>query len=329
VGQKINPIIFRLGFNKIWKTEFFEKKNNELPLYIFKDLEIRNYIERFLRIHGIIVNDYKQHYNGSTLNLYISYFVTSEFLPIKSKEKIMIKNTHDEKKIVKNIHNSEQITQFLGNKKIDYSIEGVSRPYTIKQYLNSISSIELLPSRFTPKKSQERNCFEGVFHQIFEVLNLFSNKKLNMVLNFRCINKDLHYLKTTQKKTLMSLQKFRNTLFFKECIKLLFHVVHTSNSANLLAQFIASQLKKTKRHKFFLSFLKQTLVILLNSNLSEVKGIKVTVNGRLNGVPRASNKTILIGDVPAQTISVKLDYVQTTIHNSSGSYGLKVWVIEK
>jgi ribosomal protein S3 len=60
-----------------------------------------------------------------------------------------------------------------------------------------------------------------------------------------------------------------------------------------------------------------------------VKGIKVTVNGRLNGVPRASNKTILIGDVPAQTISVKLDYVQTTIHNSSGSYGLKVWVIEK
>ena len=40
MGQKINPVIFRLGVNKTWKTEFFEKKNNELPLYVFKDLEI-------------------------------------------------------------------------------------------------------------------------------------------------------------------------------------------------------------------------------------------------------------------------------------------------
>jgi len=38
MGQKINPIIFRLGVNKTWKTEFFEKKNHELPLYVFKDL---------------------------------------------------------------------------------------------------------------------------------------------------------------------------------------------------------------------------------------------------------------------------------------------------
>jgi small subunit ribosomal protein S3 len=60
-----------------------------------------------------------------------------------------------------------------------------------------------------------------------------------------------------------------------------------------------------------------------------VKGIKIMVNGRLNGVPRASHKTIVIGDVPTQTISAKLDYTQTTTQNSSGSYGIKVWVIEK
>jgi ribosomal protein S3 len=49
----------------------------------------------------------------------------------------------------------------------------------------------------------------------------------------------------------------------------------------------------------------------------------------LNGVPRAKQKIIVVGDVPAQSISAKLDYSQTTIHNSSGSYGIKVWIIEK
>jgi hypothetical protein len=27
MGQKVNPNIFRLGVNKTWKTEFFEKKD--------------------------------------------------------------------------------------------------------------------------------------------------------------------------------------------------------------------------------------------------------------------------------------------------------------
>ena len=40
MGQKTNPNIFRLGVNKTWKTEFFEKKNAELSLYTFKDFPV-------------------------------------------------------------------------------------------------------------------------------------------------------------------------------------------------------------------------------------------------------------------------------------------------
>ena len=121
MGQKINPTIFRLGVNKTWKTEFFEKKNHELPLYVFKDLEVRNYIERVLETYGIILHDYKQHYNGSTLNLYVSYFVTSDFIVNKKEitEKLMIKNSAGEKKIVENLHNStENEHRFQSNKRI-------------------------------------------------------------------------------------------------------------------------------------------------------------------------------------------------------------------
>ena len=60
-----------------------------------------------------------------------------------------------------------------------------------------------------------------------------------------------------------------------------------------------------------------------------MKGIKIILKGRLNGVPRAKHTILVIGDVPVQSISEKIDYSQTTVHNSNGSYGIKVWVVEK
>ena len=337
MGQKVNPTIFRLGFNKTWKTEFFEKKNNELPLYVFKDLEIKNYIERFLETYGIILHDYKHHYNGSTLNLYISYFITSDFLLNKKEvnEKIIVRNIAGERKTVENLPSVEQPAYFLLNKEISNPSNFFSCPYKTKQYLNSAICTQM-SSQIPPTQLQKSSTIkketlklEGVFLEIFKVLNLFSNDKLDVVFNLCCVNKDLHFLKTTQEKIFMSLQKFRNTPFFKEGIELLFHVAYNSNSANLLAKFIAFQLKKIKRHKFFFSFLKQTLIILLNSDLSKIKGVKMIIKGRLNGAPRAKQKIIIVGDVPAQSISAKLDYSQATTHNSNGSYGIKVWVVEK
>ena len=109
----------------------------------------------------------------------------------------------------------------------------------------------------------------------------------------------------------------------------MFYIVYNKHSANLLAKFIAFQFKKVKRHKFLLSFIKQALILLLNSNLTRLKGMKITIKGRLNGVPRAKSKIILIGDIPVQSISIKIDYAQTVVHNSNGSYGIKVWLVEK
>jgi ribosomal protein S3 len=346
MGQKINPTIFRLGINKIWKTEFFEKKNHELPLYTFKDLEIKDYLERILNTYGFILHDYKQHYNDSIVNLYISYFVTPELLMEKqnANKKIILKNSVGENKCIKKFVANKQAS-FQSLKSADRIFYRSSRPYKLKQYLNLRFQSKLL-QKMTPVEQQNvlviqdtkhlKSCIvpsntkvEGVFAEIFKVLNLFMGSKVKIIAHFCCINKAVHSFKSTKKKTLMSLQRFRNTPFLKDGIELLFHVTYTNNSAHLLAKFIAFQLKKIKRHKFLFSFLKQTLSILLDSNLSKVKGIKFIIKGRLNGVPRAKHKIITIGDVPAQTISAKLDYSQTTTQNSNGSYGIKVWIVEK
>lgn len=345
MGQKLNPTIFRLGVNKTWKTEFFEKKNRELPLYIFKDLEIQNYIERVFELNGLIVHDYKQHYNASTLNLYISYFVTSDFaLNNKKGTKSLILKTVEGKRST--VHKKTLIDTFfhavLSSKIIKNPLlQNSSKLYKLKHYLKLSSQSQLLTQPYFVKlrETQKNKYFKqsdetkvklkGFMTDFFTVLNSFLGSSSNIAVNFCCINKNVQFLKSTQKKTFISFQRFKNTLFFKEGIELLFNVVYNINSANLLAKFIALQLKKIKRHKFLLSFLKQTLTVLLNSNLAKIKGVKILVKGRLNGVPRAKHKIIIVGNLPIQTISAKLNYSQTTVHNFNGSYGIKVWVIEK
>ena len=337
MGQKINPNIFRLGINKKWKTEFFEKKRYELPLYTFKDLEIKGYVQRFLEKQGIILHDDKQYYSNSTLHLYISYFVLPEFLLGKkskiNKLNLVCKSSGDIKSITSNnlsnsglkVQNSQR-NLFKTQTALDY--------YDIRTYLCSHSdffksSVQTPTPMKYVKSSSSYLKVEGVLVNLFKVLSLFTKNRFNITINFCCLNKNLSFLKKIQTKNLVLLQKFKGTPFLTEGIELLFYTLYVSNSASLLAKFISMQIKKVKRHKFFLSFLKQALTILMKFSFSKVKGIKVMVKGRLNGVPRAKHKTISIGDVPVQSINEIVDYSQITIHNSNGSYGVKVWIIEK
>lgn len=335
MGQKINPNIFRLGVNKKWKTEFFEKKRHELSLYTFKDLEIKSYVERFLETQGIILHDYKQHYSNSTLNLYISYFVSSEFFVHKKDKEsrvILVDSTGDTQMIPttrsyeKSLDQRSRLPLFRTQSAPEY--------YNVKKYLSVHPNMSegVFKKSVSYEKLQEESTnlkIEGVLSNLFKVLSLFTNNKFNIIINFCCLNKNLSFLKKTQEKNFILLQKFKGTLFLKEGIELLFYSVYYANSANLLAKFTATQIKKVKRHKFFLSFLKQTLTVLLNSSFSKVKGIKIIIKGRLNGVPRAKHKIITIGDVPVQSMNAVVDHSQVTTHNSNGSYGIKVWIVEK
>ena len=331
MGQKTNPNIFRLGVNKTWKTEFFEKKSHELPVYTFKNLEIKSYLERFLESQGLLLYDYKQHFSNSTLNLHISYIVLSDFiLNNKNKvNKLTVTKTSGEKKVVTVNSPLTILPKTVSYKPSFFQNQTLSDLYEIKKYLDSSSNcLQLSYESQSVQKRALSQKVEGTLHNFFKVISLFTNNRFNIIINFCCINKTSSFLKNTQKKNFILLQKFKGTPFLKEGIELLFHVVHNKASAYLLAKFIASQIKKIKRHKFFLTFLKQTLTILSHSRFSTVKGIKILVKGRLNGVPRAKHKIITIGDVPVQSINRNIDYSQTTVHNSNGSYGIKVWITE-
>jgi len=124
-------------------------------------------------------------------------------------------------------------------------------------------------------------------------------------------------------------RKFENSSFFKEGVNSIFLSVLKTDSSKLLTNFISMQLKKIKKQKFFMAFLKKALTVFVTSEFSKIKGVRIKIKGRLNGVPRAKHKIINVGDLPIQTINSLLSYSESDICNSSGSYGIKVWVVNK
>ena len=48
MGQKVNPVGFRLGINRTWDSRWFAGKNEYADL-LHEDLELRRFLEKRLR----------------------------------------------------------------------------------------------------------------------------------------------------------------------------------------------------------------------------------------------------------------------------------------
>jgi len=366
MGQKTNPNILRLGVTRHWKTEFFEKKTKELSKHTFKDLELKNFIERFLNKHNLFLHDYRQKFSNSSLIFYLSFFITSEFSTKISKinsKKLLFKRKlkkllHKNKKKIFLISNDGTAKTLIKSNKNHYSkkhykilfrknfkkylidqnrkkFQSISKNYTfnisgakIYHYLVNNCNLKFkLPKGSNGKTSN----FKGVFLNFFKTINLFTNNNCNLVLNVSCLNKELK-ISTTKKNTkllMWKLKRFQNIDFFKNGIELLLNSIINKNSAHLLVKFVAIQIKNNRKHKFFLKMIKKILTPLLKSNISILHGIKIKLKGRLNGTPRAKQKIITIGDVPVQSIQTFIDYSHHAVHSKNGTYGIKVWTALK
>jgi hypothetical protein len=53
-----------------------------------------------------------------------------------------------------------------------------------------------------------------------------------------------------------------------------------------------------KIHNPFLLFLNLVLILFINSNFLNIKGVKIAIKGRLNNKPRKQAKIIQVGKIP-------------------------------
>lgn len=92
-------------------------------------------------------------------------------------------------------------------------------------------------------------------------------------------------------------------------------------SAPLVAQWAAQQIEKRIP---FRQVLKKGIERVMQNK--EVKGIRMELSGRLNGVEIARKEWLRQGRLPRNTIRADIDYAQHEAHCTYGAIGIKVWI---
>lgn len=92
-------------------------------------------------------------------------------------------------------------------------------------------------------------------------------------------------------------------------------------SAALVAKMAAQQIE---RRIPFRQVLKKSIERVMQNK--EVKGVKIEVSGRLNGIEIARKEWLKQGRMPLGTLRADIDYAQTEAFCSYGAIGVKAWV---
>jgi small subunit ribosomal protein S3 len=92
-------------------------------------------------------------------------------------------------------------------------------------------------------------------------------------------------------------------------------------SAELVGQWAAGQIEKRIP---FRQVLKKGIERVMQNK--EVKGIRMEVAGRLNGIEIARKEWLRQGRLPRNTIRAGIDYAQNEAHCTYGKIGIKVWI---
>jgi len=92
-------------------------------------------------------------------------------------------------------------------------------------------------------------------------------------------------------------------------------------SAALVAQMAAQQIEKRVPYR---QVLKKSIERVMTNK--EIKGIRMEVSGRLNGIEIARSEWLSQGKMPRNTLRADIDYAQDEAHCTYGKIGIKVWL---
>jgi len=92
-------------------------------------------------------------------------------------------------------------------------------------------------------------------------------------------------------------------------------------SAELVGQWIAQKIEKRNP---FRKTIKQAIEKVMANR--DVKGVRVEISGRLNGVQISRKECLEKGRLPRQTIRADIDYALVEARCTYGTIGIKVWI---
>ena len=92
-------------------------------------------------------------------------------------------------------------------------------------------------------------------------------------------------------------------------------------SASLIGQMAAQQIEKRMP---FRQVMKKSIERVMSNR--EIKGIRMEMSGRLNGIEIARREWLGQGQLPRNTIRADIDYSHTEAQCTYGKIGIKVWI---
>lgn len=295
--------------NQHWKHKYFEKNSQELHTNIFRSLEIEQYLKKVLKNYGFNLQNHKLNFSNFVINIFLSIYKN------KTEQKNIINKKFLLENKIKLLDVNKKIKNYYKKKSTNNSPTKIKYIKTLKLYRNCLLKFQ---------KDFETKKFDDISKKIIESLNLFTKNKYNIFLTIQEIN----FVNLKTKQTLTNFRKFEKASFFIEGKTLLTPLVTHKNSAKLLSDFIALQLR-TKRHNFFFNFLKENLNFIINQKFSKIKGLKIIIKGRLNNAARSRHYVIKLGKISLIRINSKINYAESIAFTSNGTLGIKVWINEK
>lgn len=176
---------------------------------------------------------------------------------------------------------------------------------------------------------------------LIKSLETYTKNKIHISVTLQNLNryKNFSHIQFKNlKEVFKHLRVFVKNSFFKEAINILFVSVSKRKSAKVLAEFLSDQFRLnqlrtdqmtiSRKDNYFVGFLKQTVMLLLKSEISCLTGIKIVIKGRFNKAPRAKSSNIHFGKFSLQSFNSKIDYYQSTAFTANGTFGIKVWLCE-
>lgn len=345
MGQKTNPNILQLSKTNNWNSKYIEKTSKDFYLYTHKNLEAKKFIYTFFRKKNLIIQSCKINSSNNNMSVFISYYQSHESLlsvsDTNKKQKIFVKKesqTNLKNKLKKQFKVLKSIKNYFNYNSVCYKQHTLKKKLELKNIfkIKRLKAIRYYKNYLNLKTNKTINnaLSESFLKTLFTSLSEFYKNLNNITLVLKPLNNNIY--KSFKKKQLLKikesavkLKKYQRNEFFKEGVGVALSAAFNKNSSEILSNYIALNLKKLKKHNFFLRFLKTLLTVFVNRK-SFIKGIKIKIKGRLNGRPRAKSKIIYIGKaMPLFRIKSSINYAENTAYTSNGTLGVKVWVCEK
>jgi ribosomal protein S3 len=148
MGQKTNPTIFNLSLkNAEWKSKYIEKNKEESSLFLYQDIEIRNYLDQVFKNFGLLIHNCKIEYGQETTTLLVTFFEkkteTSKFYGEKNKnQELFFKSS---KELINHVVNNVVVLNlnlFLRNSAVVLKVQNLNQRFAVRINKSKTNSFE-------------------------------------------------------------------------------------------------------------------------------------------------------------------------------------------